>query len=321
MNLTSLHALAALVLPAPTLTAALVLSTASAFALEEPAPIPLAHDQPEARVKLGNRLFHDPRLSADNTLSCAGCHSLRLGGVDRRALATGIGNARGNRNSPTVYNSGLLSRLFWDGRASSLEEQIDGPVHNPVEMGSSWPEILPKLLADAHYVEGFAREYPGEGVTERTVKDAIATFERSLITPHARFDRWLGGDATALSADERAGWRRFRELGCLSCHDGPLLGGQRFAGALRVPPLRNVEVTPPYFHDGRERELPGAVARMIEVTAAPGAARPEDGALIAAFLRTLTGEYKGRPLNDWSRPRPAARGPLSSRPREAKIGK
>lgn len=288
------------------------------------APLPAAPTPPSAKVALGERLFGDPRLSRDNTLSCAGCHDLAKGGTDRRRFSVGVGGAVGGINAPTVFNSGFGFVQFWDGRAATLEAQAAGPVHNPVEMDSDWNRVLAKLRADGDIRRQFAQIYP-DGLTPANVADAIAAFERSLVTP-SRFDRHLNGDAQALSADEREGWRRFRDYGCTSCHQGVMAGGnmfQRFGvlkdyfagrtptGAdmgrfnvtgreedrhvFKVPGLRNVAVTPPYFHDGSAGTLDEAVAVMgryqlgRELTA-------EDKRLIVAFLGALTGEWRGETL-------------------------
>jgi cytochrome c peroxidase len=239
--------------------------------------------------------------------------------MDGKARSIGINGAEGDINAPTVFNCGLNFKQFWDGRADTLEEQIDGPTHNPKEMGSTWPQIVEKLAADADLVKVFAASYPA-GVTSDTIKDAIATFERSLTTPDSRFDRYLRGDTKALTEDEKKGYGLFKSLGCISCHQGMNAGGNMFQpfGVMadyfanrtetkadlgrynvtglpqdkhkfRVPGLRNVELTAPYFHDASAKTLEDAVRLMAEYQLG----QPIDDEkvrLITAFLKTLTGE-------------------------------
>jgi len=278
------------------------------------------------KVSLGQQLFHDARLSVDDTISCASCHALAAGGMDGKARSVGVAGGVGGINTPTVFNSGLNTVQFWDGRAPSLESQIDGPVTHPLEMGSSWSQVISKLQADAHYAKAFLEIYP-PGITADTIKDAIATFERSLVTPDSRFDRFLGGDQAALTAQEQHGYTLFQSYGCASCHQGVNLGGNMFEKMglmgdyfadrgqvteadkgrfnitkdpknlheFRVPPLRNVALTAPYFHDGHAQTLEEAIRIMAKYQL--GRPMPEaDLASIAAFLRSLTGHYQGSPL-------------------------
>lgn len=290
------------------------------------APIPLEIQLDKNKVALGMRLFHDPRLSGDDTVSCANCHGLDHGGSDHSAHSRGVGGREGGINAPTVFNSGFNFRQFWDGRVETLEEQIDGPINNPVEMASNWPLVIAKLSADVEYRKLFASLYP-DGVTAPSIRDAIATFERSLYTPNSRFDRFLRGDKTALSVEEQAGYRLFKEIGCISCHQGRNVGGnlyekmgvmegyfsqdgevaksdlgrynhtgideQRFE--FKVPSLRNVALTAPYFHNGSVETLEDAVRLMAWHQLGLELGEKEQR-LIAGFLRTLTGEYQGVPL-------------------------
>ena len=285
----------------------------------------LPHLDPD-RVALGQALFHDPRLSHDNSIACATCHDLARGGIDGRQAAIGLRGQRGELNTPTVFNAALNFAQFWDGRAASLEEQAAGPVHNPVEMGSSWAEVVAKLAAAGDYNQAFARQF-ADGLTGANIAAAIAEFERSLVTPGARFDEWLLGNEEALSADEKAGFRLFRDFGCGSCHQGVNLGGnmyQKFGifapfvpagralrssdlgrynvthvaadkGVFKVPSLRNVALTAPYFHDGSVATLDRAVAVMAKVQLGRDLA-PRERRLIVAFLHTLTGKSQGKPL-------------------------
>jgi cytochrome c peroxidase len=289
--------------------------------IDEPIqPIPPQVELDQSKVVLGRRLFHDPRLSADNTVSCASCHDLRAGGTDHRVTSVGLRGAIGKINAPTVFNSGFSFRQFWDGRAATLEEQIDGPIHDPAEMGSDWPTILDKLHADRGYKTEFASLYP-QGISSDAIKDAIATFERSLITPDCRFDRFLRGDAAALSIDEKEGYRLFKENGCSSCHQGLLAGGNMFEKfgivadyfadqghvaksdlgrfnvtgqerdrhVFKVPSLRNVARTAPYFHDGSAKTLQQAVSIMARYQVGRELAAA-DVQRIVLFLNTLDGD-------------------------------
>lgn len=272
-----------------------------------------------AKVALGKRLFFDPRLSRDDTLSCASCHDLARGGVDQVPVSRGVGGALGSINAPTVLNAGFNFRQFWDGRAATLEEQAGGPVENPVEMGSSWAQVMGKLQADPELKGAFQQAFGGPPSPER-VKQALAEYERSLVTP-SRFDRWLGGDKGALSEDEAAGYRLFKHHGCIACHQGVNLGGgsyQRFGimddyfahkkkltkadygrfnvtgkaedrFVFKVPTLRNVALTPPYFHDASATTLEEAVAVMGRYQLGLDLP-PHDVLLITAFLRSLSGE-------------------------------
>ena len=278
------------------------------------------------KVALGDKLFHDKRLSKDNSMSCAGCHDLARGGVDGTPSSTGIGGVKGTINAPTVFNSSRNIRQFWDGRAATLEEQAAGPVHNPKEMGSNWAEVLGKLTQDAALVGEFKASYP-DGLQAKNIQDAIATFERSLTTPNARFDKYLLGDKTALSADEQRGYQLFKAYGCVACHQGMNVGGNMFQTfgvmgdyftkrgnvteadlgrynvtkneadkhVFKVPSLRNVALTAPYFHDGSAKTLHDAVDVMFKYQLGR-AASAQDKELIVKFLHTLTGEYKGKSL-------------------------
>lgn len=288
----------------------------------QPLPATVAVDVREAA--LGEKLYHDVRLSADNSLSCASCHDLAKGGTDRERVSRGIAGQRGTINAPTTFNAGFQSAQFWDGRAASLEDQAGGPPNNPVEMGSNWPQIIGKLAQDPEFVREFRAVYP-EGLSPATISHAIAEFERTLVTPGSRFDRYLLGEANALTLQEQFGYRTFLASGCQSCHVGKLLGGQSFElmgrradyfgdrGGVskadwgrynatldprdryrfKVPTLRNVTATAPYLHDGSTSDLRDVVAIMAKYQAGVKLTQPEIDA-VAAFLGTLTGEYRGR---------------------------
>ncbi len=286
-------------------------------------PIPLHIELDEEKVSLGEQLFNEPRFSSDNSVACVNCHHLEIGGVDRLPRSIGINGKEGPINAPTVFNSGFNFRQFWDGRAATLEEQIDEPIQTEHEMHSSWPEIISKLKEDEDYVGQFDGLY-ADGITSDNIKDAIATFERSLYTPNSRFDQFLQGESNAITADERKGYETFKEYGCINCHQGMNVGGniyQKFGvvgdyfsdrgnitemdlgrynvtgneldrHVFKVPSLRNVAITPPYFHDASAQTLEQAVATMGKYQLG----RPlsdEDVTLIVGFLKTLTGEYKG----------------------------
>lgn len=301
----------------------------SAHILEEPIqPIPLQVSLDARTVALGKRLFHDKRLSHDSTIACATCHSLDKGGTDQMSHSTGIGGAIGGINAPTVLNSGLNFRQFWNGRAETLEDQVEGPTQHPKEMGSTWPEILGKLAQDSKYVAAFAEIYPN-GIQRENVKNAIATFERSLITPNSRFDRYLRGDDSALNAQEKLGYRYFKVYGCASCHQGVNAGGNMYAKfgimndyfghrgnltdadlgrynvtkeesdryVFRVPSLRNIALTGPYLHDGSVPTLPGVVQVMAWYQLGRPVSSKEVNA-ITAFLETLTGEINPQSKGD-----------------------
>jgi cytochrome c peroxidase len=289
-------------------------------------PLPLEVRVDDRKVALGRALFHDPRLSGDDTVSCATCHALDKGGTDRKRFSQGIGGRKGDINSPTVYNSGFQFRQFWDGRASDLEEQAHGPVNNPVEMGGSWPDVIENLKRDEAFAAEFAEVYPG-GLTSDNIVHAIAEFERSLVTPNGRFDRFLRGDDGAMSEDEKEGHRLFVAIGCAICHAGKLAGGRSFeimgleddyfaarghAGRadqgrfnvtsrdrdrhrFKVPTLRNVPLTYPYFHDGAVDDLAEAVRVMARYQRGHDLA-VRDVDRIVRFLEALIGEYDGKPL-------------------------
>jgi cytochrome c peroxidase len=273
-------------------------------ALPMEAPAPMDNPTTPEKVALGKRLFFDPRLSADGTLSCSSCHALEQhAGADGRSTALGIRAQTGSRNTPTVFNTAFQSVLFWDGRAASLEEQAKGPILNPMEMGMpSGAESARRVRSDLTYREDFARAFgPGTAITLDRIADAIAAYERTLITPDTPYDRFVGGDKKALDAAQLRGMALFESLGCVSCHRGPnfsdasLLGGQapwRFfpakpgtsfekrydlgadhgaagpkseRGVWRVPSLRNVALTGPYFHNGSVDTLEEAVRIMATV--------------------------------------------------------
>ena len=297
-------------------------------------PIPTDVRLDPKKVALGERFFNDKRLSGDNSISCASCHNLAKGGVDGLQFSVGIGGAKGPINAPTVFNSSLNFRQFWDGRAGSLEEQAAGPVHNPKEMGSNWSEVLVKLTKDTALVDQVKQSYP-DGMLGKNIQDAIAVFERSLTTPNARFDKYLRGDKSSLTSDELRGYQLFKSYGCVACHQGVNVGGNMFQNfgvmgdyfakrgnmtdadlgrynvtksasdkhVFKVPSLRNVALTAPYFHDGSTKTLEDAVDVMFKYQLGRPASA-QDKELIVKFLHTLTGEHKGKSMEQAARAAP-----------------
>ena len=299
-------------------------------AAEPVRPIDASLDTDPSKVALGFALFHDARLSVDNTVSCASCHALETAGVDNKQYSEGVGGQFGGVNAPTVYNAVFNFVQFWDGRAKTLADQAAGPPLNPVEMAStSFDEIIAKLEKDRKFAADFRKVYP-DGLTEANITDAIEEFERTLITPDSRFDKWLRGDDSALTADELAGYQLFKEYNCATCHVGPNLGGlsyelmglrrhyfedrgleltvedngryketqlERDRHRFKVPGLRNVELTWPYYHDGTRLTLEDAVRDMGSYQSDVDMEQ-EEVDKVTAFLKTLTGEYQGQPLTN-----------------------
>ena len=300
----------------------------AARAAEPVRPIDPSVEADPAKVALGYALFHDARLSVDNTVSCASCHDLSTAGVDNHQYSHGVDDQVGGVNAPTVYNAVYNFVQFWDGRAKTLADQAAGPPLNPIEMASeSFDQIIAKLAADKDFVKAFNAVYP-DGLTEANITNAIEEFEKTLITPDSRFDKWLRGDDAALNADELAGYELFKKYDCATCHVGPNLGGQSYElmglradyfadrglemthedngryketqlerdrHRFKVPGLRNVEHTWPYYHDGTRVTLEEAVRDMgiyqsgVELT-------DIEIDNISDFLRTLTGEYQGKKI-------------------------
>ncbi len=276
-------------------------------------PLPASFGEPSAaKVKLGRALYFDERLSKNHDLSCNSCHDLARFGVDGARFSSGHRGQLGSRNSPTVLNAGDHVAQFWDGRASDLEEQAKGPILNPVEMAASEPRVEATLRSIPEYVLMFKEAFDAP-ITFTRAAAAIAAFERTLVTP-GRFDNYLRGDETALNDLEKQGLARFIKLGCVTCHNGPAVGGGTFQKLglqkpwpsdkdlgrfvvtkdpddrmkFRVPSLRNVDQTAPYFHDGSESRLDEAVRKMgyhqlgLELQA-------DEVSALVAFLHALTG--------------------------------
>lgn len=288
-------------------------------------PIPQSLPVNAQKVALGQRLYHDPRLSGDNTISCASCHQLGAGGVDGRKTSLGVGDQVGPINAPTVFNAVFNIEQFWDGRAATLQAQAGGPPLNPIEMASeSWEQIIGKLSQDPVLTQDFTAVYP-QGFSGETITDAIAEFEKTLITPNAPFDKYLRGDDNALTAQQKHGWQLFKDNKCATCHTGTIMGGRSFeplglkkdfafgtvtdvdVGRMnvtketrdrlrqKVPTLRNIALTAPYFHRGDVQTLDEAVKLMLRYQV--GTELPQkDVDDIVAFLHTLNGVYTPYPV-------------------------
>ena len=288
-------------------------------------PIDLTLEYDAAKAALGFALYHDTRLSVDNTVSCASCHELENAGVDNHQYSHGVNDQLGGVNAPTVYNAVYNFVQFWDGRAQTLADQAAGPPLNPVEMASeSFDQIIAKLKADRKFAKAFAEVYP-DGLTQANITDAIEQFERTLITPNSAFDKWLRGDDAAITAQELEGYELFKKYDCATCHSGPNLGGlsyelmglrrhyfaergleltnedngrfketqqERDRHRFKVPGLRNVEHTWPYYHDGTRETLEEAV-RDMGLYQSGAELSDAEIASIVSFLKTLTGEYSG----------------------------
>lgn len=299
--------------------------SAYAAPLNEPiAPIPDSLRVSPRIAELGQMLFRDPRLSANGAVSCATCHDMGKGGADGLSHSPGFAGKLTGVNTPTVLNAALNFKQFWDGRADSLEAQIDVVIENPVTMGAKWQDVVARIARDEKYADAFRRNYK-DGVTKANIIDAIASYERTLITPNSRFDKYLKGDADAITEVEKLGYQKFKQYGCVACHQGMNVGGNMFQtfGAMgdyfknrgrqtkadlgrynvtqqdsdknvfRVPSLRNVALTAPYFHDGTAKTLEEAVDVMFKYQLGRGAPR-EDKDQIIQFLKTLTGQVSGR---------------------------
>jgi cytochrome c peroxidase len=300
--------------------AAVLLVTGTALAqkrTDEPVQtIPAVRNLDPAMVELGKKLFFDPRLSKSGFISCNSCHNLSMGGSDNLKTSIGHNWQQGPINSPTVLNSSLNLAQFWDGRAADLKAQAGGPIANPGEMAFTHELAIDTLKSIPGYVNEFKQVFKNDKLTIEEVTTAIAAFEETLVTPNSRFDRWLDGDKNALSKDELAGYQLFKDSGCVACHNGPNLGGNSFQKMgvvnayktastaqgrvdvtgkdadrlnFKVPTLRNVELTYPYFHDGQAETLTAAVDLMGRLQLGREFNKDEN-AKIVAFLKSLTGQ-------------------------------
>ena len=307
---------------------------AEEFKNEPVRPIPDSIAVDARKVALGEALYHDTRLSGDGTVSCATCHGINTAGVDNKQYSEGIKGQLGGVNAPTSFNACFNFVQFWDGRAATLAEQAGGPPLNPVEMGSaSFDEIAARLSADADFTARFKAVYP-EGLNEQTITDAIAEYEKTLVTPNSPFDRYLKGDKQALTAEQVEGYALFKEYNCATCHAGVNMGGlsyelmgkradyfkdreinaksgltdadngrwaqtkvERDRYRFKTPTLRNVALTWPYYHDGSVPTLDKAIDMMARYQV--GREMPAaDVQKVQSFLQALTGELKGKPVTN-----------------------
>lgn len=290
-------------------------STVWASTSEPIQPIPAATVKNKAMMELGKKLFFDPRLSKSGFISCNSCHNLSMGGTDN--LQTSIGDRwqQGPINSPTVLNSSMNLAQFWDGRAKDLKEQAGGPIANPGEMAFTHELAVDVLRSIPQYRAEFKQVFGSDEVNIDRVTDAIAAFEETLVTPDSRFDKWLKGDKDAINSTELAGYKLFKDAGCIACHNGTAVGGGSFQKMglhadyktankaegriavtgkdadrmnFKVPILRNVELTYPYFHDGAAWTLEEAVDTMGRLQLGRSFSKDEVSSIVA-FLKTLTG--------------------------------
>lgn len=314
-----------------TVLAATVATAADWRALPKQAPAPADNPTTAAKVELGKMLFHDPRFSLTGTVSCASCHSVMEGGDDHRSTSIGVHGQKGGRNAPTVWNAAFHSAQFWDGRAATLEEQAKGPVVNPVEMGmKDLDTAIQRLRAIPGYRKHFEAAFGGaDPVTVDNAAKAVAAYERTLITPNSAYDRYVGGEKKALSAQQVRGMEKFAASGCTACHSGPAFNGPgmpigqgflqkfptfasnayvatykltedpgRFEATKkdedkhmwRVPTLRNLVYTAPYLHNGAVKSL-GEAVRVMAKTQLDKDLADNDVKDIVAFLEALTGEF------------------------------
>jgi cytochrome c peroxidase len=289
-------------------------------------PLPLHVPADPAKVALGERLFHDVRLSGDHTMACATCHRLEHGGADGLPRAMTATGTLLPRNTPTIFNVAFNAAYNWDGGVRTIEAHTERVLLSPAVMHTTWPALLATLRTDPDYRAALTTLYSGR-LTPAHVLDALATYERSLVTPNSRFDHYLRNHPEALSAVERRGYAIFKAYGCVACHQGVNVGGSMFQKfgifqeapaphdptrpvdlgrflltqvirdreVFRVPSLRNVALTAPYFHDGRTATLEAAVAIMARVQLGRTLSL-EDNHAIVQFLHTLTGTYQGRAL-------------------------
>jgi len=278
--------------------------SAIVFTREPITPIPSPPDADPLKLALGEELFQSRLLSHDQTLSCRSCHDVRSNGADGLQRATGADGQPLVLNTPTVFNAVLSFRLNWEGDRRTLESQARWALNSAPGLGTRMSDVLARLNGNAEITHRFVVAY-GHDPDEASLLNALATYERSLVTPDSRFDRWLKGDKAALSAKELNGYALFKSFGCVSCHQGVNVGANLFQQhgifhrlaspepkVLRVPSLRNVATTAPYFHDGSAPTLADAVRRMARAQLDQSLSEPEIEAIVA-FLNSLTGNYRG----------------------------
>lgn len=302
-------------------------SVSMAMALETlptVAPAPADNPTTPAKVELGKMLYHDPRLSSTGTVSCSSCHNTMLGGEDNRPNSMGVNGQTGGRSAPTVWNAAFNKVQFWDGRAESLEAQAAGPVTNPIEMGmKSWDDVVARLKSIDGYKQAFTEAFGENSISKDNATKAIAAYERTLITPNSPYDKYAAGDQSALTEQQVRGMNKAVELGCTACHSGPVFNGegsfQKFPvnsnpyfqaqyhfnddkglaevtkneadeHMFKVPTLRNIALTAPYFHNGSVKTLDQAIKVMGKLQLNKDLTK-EEIADIEAFLNALTGEF------------------------------
>jgi len=293
-------------------------------------PIPQQVNLDTAKVELGEHLFSDTRLSSNESLACATCHQLKNGGDDNVAFGLSAAADQHIINTPSIFNVRYNFRQNWDGSSQTLHEQIDTVINSSHEFNNQWSIIIDRLQQDSELTKQFNQQYQ-DGITKENIINALVEFENSLITPNARFDRFLRNEENVLTKEEIQGYHIFKDLGCISCHQGINIGGnlyQKFgvfydymaergnitqidygrmntsnrqsdAFVFKVPSLRNVSVTAPYLHDGSARTLEEAIAIMGR-TQLGRRLNDNEITLIKAFLNTLTGQYKNKTLDEAS---------------------
>ena len=300
------------------------MSVIAADSLPTVAPAPADNPTTPEKVELGKMLYHDPRLSSSGTVACASCHNVMLGGEDNRPNSVGVGAQTGGRSAPTVWNAAFNKVQFWDGRAASLEAQAAGPVTNPIEMGmKSWDDVVARLKSIEGYQHAFDKAFGPNSISKDNATKAIAAYERTLITPNSAYDKYVNGDKSALNAQQIRGLEKANQLGCTSCHSTAAFNGggsfQKFPvypngyfeaqyhiskdlgvaevtkndndkHYFKVPTLRNIALTAPYFHNGSVKTLDMAVRVMGKVQL-DKELNDADVADIVAFLNALTGEF------------------------------
>ena len=293
----------------------LILLITTSYAGEPISPIPLSLDVNIQKAKLGKDLFFDSMLSKDNSTACLNCHDVYNGGADSNVVSIGFDNNKGNIQSPTVLNSKYNFKQFWNGRARNLIEQADGPIHNPAEHNMDAKTVEKRVNASADYKKKFHAVYGTSKITYPQILDAIVEFENALTTPNAKFDKFLRGEIK-LTKDEKDGYILFKQNGCITCHNGINIGGNSFQkmgafieyelkkdypdrskitknpnhkNVFKVPTLRNINKTAPYFHDGSAKTLKEAVNTMAMYNLGLELEDKETEKMIA-FLKTLDGE-------------------------------
>jgi len=317
-----------------------IFASSSAFAnwqaLPEVAPSPADNPTTAEKVELGKALYFDPRISSTGTVSCNSCHNVMTGGDDSRATSVGVDGKQGGRSAPTVWNAAFYSTQFWDGRANTLEDQAVGPMTNPVEMGAKdHAAVMSRLKNIPGYKDMFSNAFGNSDMTIDQAAKAIASYERTLITPNSAYDQFVKGNKKALTSEQQQGMKLFAEIGCNSCHSGPAFNGQhgvdigtpvlmKFpmfnnnaydkkydlsadkgreevtgkkedANMFRIPTLRNIALTAPYFHNGSVKDLSTAVQVMAK-TQLNRDLKQLEVQQIVAFLNSLTGEFPAQSL-------------------------